>query len=294
MGIFTNGSASLRLADPPLSTSLTICGWVKPASFELALYRTIFDYDDGNSWLGLWLVGEDLIIESPGGDMSFSSSPAMEEWVFFALTCSGTGAADAKGYWSGLNDAGFVSASASGVSINGDIRVAHDAWGDGLEADFAYLKIWDAVLSEAELLQEKQRGLPVRLDGLFLFSPLWNANQIENYAGNGEDWLSDSLLDTGMPPVTFGIGPYLPRAGSSVTHDLTVQDAGSAASAEAPTLGYIHSLNAAKLASAAMLDAISMVEAIAMLTLLYRKKNTALQGRHTNISVRVRDVRLES
>ncbi len=299
MSILISGTNNIRLdgteTDPPDSTSFTICGWVKPVSIEGWAYRAIISYDDGNSWLGMWLVGEELSLESSADYLAFPSFPAMNQWFFFALTCAGTGAADLKGYWAAIDDAGFVSQQTAGVYMAGTwdevcVRLGHDAWYSALEADFAYIKIWNAVLSEAELLQEKARGLPVRLEGLYLFSPLWGASLLENYVGNGEAWTSNNPADADMPPVSYGIA--LPLAPGSITHDLAAQDAVSNASVEGVSVTSMYQLAVNSLMCTALLGEATLIDAAVVLTLRSRVKAVALQERQACTAVPVRMLQL--
>ena len=87
--------------------------------------------------------------------------------------------------------------------------------GNGIDADFAAIKFWDASLTDAELMLEAYSLRPRRTADLNRWSPGFHsvlADAIKDYSGNGRDWSqygTNAVADG--PPVGWGAPIWIPQ-----------------------------------------------------------------------------------
>lgn len=226
MSVRTNGTDEYyrRTANLPSSTGFTICGWSR-----LTLHVSDYQYwgmENATSTSSAYLLigftnTGTFEIASNTGNNSFSSAPSDEVWFFWAITCSGTGAGSFNGYWAGFSDTSFKTASTTGASFTpACITLGNDSYTEDVNACYFGVKIWDAVLTSTELWNEMETIRPQRTANLNIWSPLWDANDIKDYSGNGRDWTGagGSLTSEDNPPISYGSNNLvLPFVSSVVT-----------------------------------------------------------------------------
>lgn len=88
-------------------------------------------------------------------------------------------------------------------------RMESGAWSTGnndpLDGRIAYVKMWNAALTAAEVAQEVHTIRPHRAP--WLWTPLFpgSGERVRDYSGNGRDWTEGgTLTDEDPPPVSWG------------------------------------------------------------------------------------------
>lgn len=159
--------------------------------------------------------------------------------------------------------------------------------GSSVDGRCAGLKLWDAALSDAEIIQEAYMLRPARTANLNLWTPMIQnsvANAVLDYSGNGRNWTSVSTpaVEQG-PPVSWGTNRQFPQPAAATTTTLTAslatftltgQAAGLRASRQVvasaaaftltgrnASLNYVHALQAAPAAFTLTGQAASLLRA---------------------------------
>lgn len=202
---------------PASSTSITVAAWIYIDSLRSSAYQYWLEIGNasssatkyivqGYSNAGRWdAVNTDV-------NTAGAAEPPTGEWLFAALTCAGTGATDAKGYFRRVTDTAFTVASAPGTSFTpAVIYLGNDSYDEWTNTRFGPTYVFDRVLSEAELLH-LSRTIRPNVGGTMpvLWSPLWSTSDVKDYSGNGYDWtVGGTLSNADMPPVSWGVRPWL-------------------------------------------------------------------------------------
>jgi len=80
----------------------------------------------------------------------------------------------------------------------------------GLIGRAAGVKLWNAVLTEAEFVNEMRSLRPRRTSNLYLWSPFLNGADTVDHSGNGRSWTAAGSPTSGDgPPVGWGAAPYI-------------------------------------------------------------------------------------
>ena len=217
MGIGFNGSGDFirRTTALPSDQAFTICGWAYATS--LGAWEFLVEFSQGGgayTLLGWTETPEMCVVIAPGNIFTFPSSPAVNTWYFWALV-SKPGAASyykAHGYWA-TPGAAFVETAdttdATTWAAAIQLAVGNNQWDEYFIGYIAYVKVWDAVLTAAELYQEMYTARPQRYANLHLWTPLWGSGDVKDYSGNGKDWTAAGTLTTQHgPPVGYGAPVY--------------------------------------------------------------------------------------
>lgn len=209
-----------RTASLPAPNTFTACGWCYCTSS--VSFNALFTLISGSSDERLIQFGSSLAvfgIYDGSTTTNFASSPGGGVWFFWALSCT-SGTNNFKGYWSLASSNTFVTVSATPAAAGtiDTMRLSNDVANEYLNGNAAHIKIWDAVLTQAEIEQEKWSVRPQRIANLHLWSPLFKDDF--DYSGNGKNWTSggaDTFVDG--PPVGWGAQPYMVGAvGAAAAH----------------------------------------------------------------------------
>lgn len=215
MSVRTNASNEYlkRTTSLPSSTAFTMCGWAKMTAVKSGStinyqYWGLEDADATSSnylLMGYSEFTQSFEVTSSAGNSAFSVNPTDEAWLFWAMSNAGTGATDFKGYYAHASDTTFYTATTNGASFtSAALRLGNDSYGENMNAAYAYVKVYDAVLTSAELWQEMWSARPVRTNNLHIFSPLFDTNDLKDYSGNGRDWGSQGIISSEeQPPVSW-------------------------------------------------------------------------------------------
>lgn len=211
--IDASGDYICRTASLPSLTNFTACGWVRLKVSQAGSYRYIFTIaeditttdkqvqlgaDSGNNWyLGTSTDVYDY----------FASSPSLDTWYFWFVKAN----ADPDTWDAGIAAAGgtFDALQVPNTTLSfttGSIVFSNDTWSSYLNSEASCIKVWDAILTEAELYQEMYSMLPRRFADLHLYWPLWGSGDTADYSGNAKDaTVGGTLATADQPPIGYGV-----------------------------------------------------------------------------------------
>lgn len=218
-----DGDELQRTTSLPAIAALTVALWVK-ISVDTNSYACAFSIEKNNANLlyletnadgttiGLWSLSSDT-----GGGWIDITGPNMTvgTWYYLAFTVSG---ASEVLYWATAGAAALTSASGTAGAATwftptmlrmGDSTFSAE-WLNGCVSN---LKIWTAVLTLAEIEQERQVMRPVRTADLHSWNPMFNGDSVrlEDWSGNGRALTNVGFpADEDGPPVPYGAPSWFP------------------------------------------------------------------------------------
>ena len=231
-----NGDYLYRTANLPSSTAFTICGWFRRRGTG-GTNQFLVGIDDGAGGnaiacvIGLAGSYEFRVYSSGSGSfVSTGVAVTQDQWYFVALSCGGTGASDAQVRHAAPGATSLTTASTTGDAFTatgyGISTAAADYWANVALAGW---KLYDRVLTDAELLAEMNRLTPASTTNLNLWTPMVHdvaATAAKDFSGNGRDWtVAGTLTVEDGPPVGWG-APVLVvgAAASGSTYDDTLTE----------------------------------------------------------------------
>jgi hypothetical protein len=230
MAVRINGSGEYlsRTTNLPSTTNFTMSGWalltVRASQWQ---YFCGMDGDAGASWLdiGYTNTGVFELAATAQAGSPFGVDPA-GAWFFYWIRCSGTGASDFEGgiYRPGI-DTAFIKTNLAGKSFTPTgMWIGNDSLDEWCNGKYAATKVWNAVLTDAELYREMWTYIPQRHANLNLWSPHFPgaSERIRDYGANGYDWTAGGTLsDEAGPPIPWGIAvPSFPPQGIAKFGDI--------------------------------------------------------------------------
>lgn len=212
MAVTLSGSTDgySRTANLPTSIAVTMCGWFYPTSttpFKMAfwlgnsgdtLFRAIAFANDAS-----------VILYGPSGGFDFTTllgTFSANTWYFVALRCSGSGAGAQVGSIRTVSQTSLTSASLTGSSFTtADLYVGNDPGSEVFAGKVGGVKIWDASLTDDELMVESYYYRAIRRASLNIEAPLFTTSEDEvDYSGNGRNWtVSGSPVTADGPPIIW-------------------------------------------------------------------------------------------
>jgi len=195
-----------RTTGLPSITAFSMLGWARFA-VAAAGYKSLFAFG-GTGTSDWWYLRSEwntttINLKNSVGETTGSANPGASTWFHVALTVNGTGANAASVYVDGVQD--FQMNGDTGVAT-GKIWVGADPWGSEAETMFAHVKIYNAVLTAAEIVQEMRSARPHRTANLNAWHPLWSTNDDQvDFSGNGNTWtVAGTPTTVDGPPVAWG------------------------------------------------------------------------------------------
>jgi hypothetical protein len=210
------GDQARRTANLPTSTAFTICGWFRRAVSQAGAYRyflsvedTVYPSGSNNYCLLGWNNSNSFSIAYTSGGAAFASEPAVGDWFFAALRCSGTGATDLQGRWAGVGATSFVTANSQGTTFTpASVTFLSDSWDEIFNGNGQHLRCWDAALTDEELWLEMHSQFPVRLTNLNFAWRDISASSVTDIGPNQRSaTLSGTLAIADDPPVSDTLHP---------------------------------------------------------------------------------------
>lgn len=206
LGSFLTPPSKL-LVGAPGTGNWTILVWFRCA-FVLSR-RTIWYLNDGHCLRINTATSSLEFVYGTGADAISSLSGAT--WYCAAVTKQGTTAA--RYYLNGV----YQSQRTTGLSNNDAAAASIGAWNgssDWLYASFSTLKVWDAVLTDAEIANESKVRRPLRATDLRAWYPFVQsdtAGLLKDWGGGNRDLtLTGTLVnppDREDPPIGYGAQP---------------------------------------------------------------------------------------
>lgn len=155
--------------------------------------------------------GTTPVVVSPGNTSGIVGSDALvvDTWRMIAVTIGGTGATDGKIYTKSIGGStNVVTGQVSGGSTPDGLTLFGRSPGDAGEwfnGCLAYVRVWSAVLSQAEIEAEWASATIVRTSGVWANWPL--LTDINDVSGNGRNLTAGTtaLTTEDDPPLTTNV-----------------------------------------------------------------------------------------
>lgn len=222
IGTAATGNSAIQYGAIPGDT-FTAMGWMK--NVNGGNYQGICNFGDaGSEWDGLWFEQSSAygIALLNGANRTAFFTAVEDEWFFFCLVVDASASgAEMSGYCRAIGDTTLTSdtgvARSSGANPN-EFNIATSTFNEEVPGDLCYVKIWDAALTEDEILAESRFIRPIRLDNLWAFIPAWSeidttdgtdTGDLRDHSGNGNhgplssdstQWAPiDDVLGTNIP-----------------------------------------------------------------------------------------------
>lgn len=151
------------------------------------------------------------VVVSPGntGGIIGADALAVDTWRMLAVTVAGTGATDGKIYTRSIGGStNVVTGQVSGGAIPDGLTLFGRSAGDASEwfnGGLAYVRVWSAVLSQAEIEAEWASASIVRTSGVWANWPM--LTDISDVSGNGRHLVGGTTaLSTEDDPPLAGAG----------------------------------------------------------------------------------------
>lgn len=200
----------------PGVAAFTACGWAHVvADTGAGVYQALCILEDtAVAWNGLYWEGGtngSAVISSAAGETNLASRPATGLPFFWAVTSTTPGAGSLIGYLSAATTNTFTSASTTGSDVTPNrLTWGNDSALSWCSGRFSCLKVWDAVLTQAELEHEKWSIRPKRWANIHLWCPARIATELFDLSGNGRTLTATGTLTTeDGPPVPWGSGSII-------------------------------------------------------------------------------------
>jgi hypothetical protein len=201
-----------RTANLPSISAFTAMAWAYRVGAGATSYNSVFAFGTASGVYSLYLrTGGAAVFGVTEWASDYTGSAIADgTWYHVAMTVAGTGAGQLLGYLNGAVNA--TGAGNSGLTAGTLWAGGHGAAGDNEWSNIrlAGLKIYDAVLTAAEILQEMRQLAPVRTTNLNVWSPAVDAsavNAAKDFSGNARDWtVGGTLAVEDGPPVPWRQG----------------------------------------------------------------------------------------
>src|SRR5262249_47911779 len=192
------GDELLRTTQLPPVTGFTMMGWFRVVgdNHSYSTFLGLSHPTSSNAYLVMMCCGNgwrQLMVWN-GSGLKFGSNLTLGSWYHVAMTVSGSGSGQFKAYLNGALDIAFdgnPAVTSQRMSIAND---SHSEWMDG---NVAGVKIYDAVLSQAEIAAEMASSAPVRTTSLNGWYPITSvADAATDYSGNARNLTVTGTLTT--------------------------------------------------------------------------------------------------
>lgn len=216
MAVGISGGTTLsRASGLPASMSIayTVCGWAKRTADTNAYSVITALRNTANSTyhaIAFDADGTTLLGSSSAGDVSdnFPTQPTQDQWFFFAMVGSASGAGGLTFYFSPEGSGTFTSFSLANANWSPDVLEFGDWNGDGpLTGHLQYLRCWSAALTQNQLESEKAATLAVLQANRHFDWRLNDNADTADQSGNGRTpTVSGSLSNQTGPDLTVSEG----------------------------------------------------------------------------------------
>lgn len=217
VGFSASGDYAKRTANLPDIQTFTISGWVKLRDTPSA-YSYFMGIEDADSSSSKFALLGYSTTNDPDDAWQFSTQnelynwnpdPAVDTWYYFFIRSSEDIDFVEAGFCD-IDDTSFQKSTQRSLGVGAftpaRISLGNDSWDEWTDCAIAYVRVWDAQLSDAELLDERDSATPVRTSGLRMDWPLANNTDTGDDSGNGYDLTfggtltSETSPDLGEPP----------------------------------------------------------------------------------------------
>jgi hypothetical protein len=206
----------------PDCNNVTLCGWSRIDSYPPGgsfSEIVILNSNDGSVFLVIEAIaGPTLQVNgSGGGALPFDTPPAAGDWFFWCMANknNNVGTNGQQGYLlingstTLQNKNNFIN---TGIGATQNLTYLGDIFDEFVKGEIFALKVWDAFLSQAEIVNEIWSITPRRTANIKLWAPCWRTADVVNYSGTGDAALTPTnMSNSDNPPVDYRTIPS-PRA----------------------------------------------------------------------------------
>lgn len=193
-----------------LAGNSTTTFWMKLNADRDSYSVAIGHGGDGGNYVQLGTGSDGVTLvrgTTTAGSVNSGYTVPVGTWVFVA-SVNDTGAGDDWFAWHPVGGS-FNSVSGAtaivGYSNANTLFIANDSFGDWFNGSIAAVKIWDAVLTLAEIQAERNTYAPVRTANVWANYQFRNGPQISDDSSNGRNLTAGAgtpAVDTAGPPIT--------------------------------------------------------------------------------------------
>ena len=195
----------------PVSDIVSACGWARrQADRNAESLIWILTNTAVNDFVTLitGVNGDSLTARETGGSSPTIATLTDGQWFCWCITANGTGASALTGYYLLPGETTFASQVVGGDAlIENEMAVGGPAIANfQLNGDIFNVKVWDAVLTTGEMINECKSIQPRRTVNLNRWTPLYTsvASGVIDRSGNGRNWtINGTLADSDHPPVNW-------------------------------------------------------------------------------------------
>lgn len=195
----------------PSSELVTSCGWARRAADRNAESLVwILTNTAVNDFVALVTAsnGDSLTARETGGSSPTIALLTDAQWFCWCITGNGAGASGLTGYYLIPGDTAFTSQVIGGEALTeNEMAVGGPSIANyQLNGDIFNVKVWDAILTTGEMLNECKSIQPRRTVNLNRWTPLYTsvASGVIDRSGNGRNWtINGTLADSDHPPVNW-------------------------------------------------------------------------------------------
>lgn len=199
-----------RTANLPSTTNFSMSVWVKFTSLTATWqYIVMLSDAEATNWLGAVINTNNRfeVQSSMAGISGDYSSISTDTWYYVSASNNGTNAV--ARIWSATGTLLFTSTANSASFTPTVMDFGNDDYtgGEQITGKLCYGRVWDAVLSQAELEDEMFSETPVRTANL---NTAFNNADGTDESGNGRNWTLTNITTSSDFPDVFPSG-FVPR-----------------------------------------------------------------------------------
>lgn len=218
---FDNSGETLsRTTNLPSITSFSFMAWCRRRVTRNAFAGVLtFGAAASSRYYGVYLerTSNPILVVWDGGALTNGSALTDDVWYHVAMTVAGTGAGQFLVY---LNGTLAITASGNALNSAATLQVGASLDNEWLNGTVAAIKIYDAVLTAAEIQAEMWSIRPRRTANLYGVWPCWNGSgeRTRDYSGNERNWTEGGTLtdEDGANALWYVSRPYvLPQTATS-------------------------------------------------------------------------------
>jgi hypothetical protein len=206
-----------RTANLPLSDNYTMSGWFRSTGVTAdgAINTLLTLTENYNGVAATLFQGAHLNTATAlryrrnvTSNVDWNLSHTDSVWIYIAITCAGTGTDQYKGYWWNANGTlgGSFSTTTSDAGATANYLFVGSRAGNTLLGNAAYIRVWDRVLTQANL--EAEMFSATIVNGADINTAL-GTNDFNDVSGNGRNWTAYGVdLDTSgtiEPPIVTAV-----------------------------------------------------------------------------------------
>jgi hypothetical protein len=183
--------------------------WAKIAT-DLNAYSSFAQFQCASDAIYMTTTGNGTTFNLYAGGDNAGSALTVGTWYHLAYTHAGTGAGNLLGYVNGVLDITAAGMSNATLGTASRLWFLNDADAEPLNGCVAAIKVYNGVLTAAEIAVEMRSFRPVRTAGLILWAPCVDRVKADNLIDLSQ---TVNLTETGTA-IAVEDGPPIPWGGT--------------------------------------------------------------------------------